>query len=330
MNFDWASYKGNIKWLQGRTIFITIHGSIAYGLNTPESDLDIKGIAIPPVEYFLGYLQKFEQATWKEPDATIYDIRKFFQLASDCNPNIIEMLWTDEKDHLFVHPLGAYLLERREMFLSRKAKYTFSGYAIAQLKRIKTHRKWLLNPPLIKPTRESFQLPETSLLSADILGAITATLKKDASRIVEYPAHIMTLYHEERAYHNAMTEWVQYQNWKTTRNPKRAALEAAYGYDAKHASHLVRLMRMCREILTTGQVIVKRPDRDEILAIKQGAWSYDQLLEWAERQDSELTELEKTSPLRKEPDRYALNGMCCHMVEQAMKGQANHVAHHLQ
>jgi hypothetical protein len=29
------------------------------------------------------------------------------------------------------------------------------------------------------------------------------------------------------------------------------------------------------EILTQGKVIVKRPDREEILAIKNGAWSYE-------------------------------------------------------
>jgi len=41
-------------------------------------------------------------------------------------------------------------------------------------------------------------------------------------------------------------------------------------------------MRICREILSTGQVIVKRPDCDELLAIRDGAWQYERLLSWAE------------------------------------------------
>jgi uncharacterized protein len=36
---------------------------------------------------------------------------------------------------------------------------TFHGYAMAQLKKIKTHRSWLLNPPTKKPSREDFGLP---------------------------------------------------------------------------------------------------------------------------------------------------------------------------
>ena len=58
------------------------------------------------------------------------------------------------------------------------------------------------------------------------------------------------------------------------------ALEAAHGYDTKHGAHLVRLLRMGREIVETGSVHVWRGDRDadELLAIRAGAWSYDRLM----------------------------------------------------
>lgn len=321
VTFSWEKdYRGNLAWLKERTIFLTVHGSHAYGLATEESDVDLKGICIPPKEYFYGFLRKFEQAESHDPDLTIYDIRKFFQLAADVNPNIIEVLWSNESDHLLVAPLGQKLIDARELFLSRKAKYTFSGYAVAQLKRIKTHRRWLLDPPTHKPERVEYNLPETTLLSQDILGAISALEEK--GQIPEnderFPAHVMTLYHQERAYQNALREWQQYQTWKTQRNPKRAELEAKYGYDSKHASHLVRLMRMCREILTTGQVIVKRPDREELLAIKQGAWKYEDLIAWAEQQDSELAALEKSSPLPHGPDRERLDQLCIEIVEAAL------------
>ena len=65
---------------------------------------------------------------------------------------------------------------------------------------------------------------------------------------------------KERQYTGAKREWDQYQNWKKTRNSARAELEEKYGYDTKHAYHLVRLIRMCRETLITGLVTVKRPD----------------------------------------------------------------------
>lgn len=62
----------------------------------------------------------------------------------------------------------------------------------------------------------------------------------------------------------------------------RAELEAQHGYDTKHAMHLVRLLRMGEEILSTGRVNVRREDADELMAIRKGALSYDQLLEQSE------------------------------------------------
>src|SRR3990167_9060451 len=85
VGFDWKrDYRGNLEWLPERTVLLTIHGSRAYGLATETSDVDIKGIAVPPKEYFHGFLRRSDQAESKNPDMTIYDVRKFFQLAADC------------------------------------------------------------------------------------------------------------------------------------------------------------------------------------------------------------------------------------------------------
>lgn len=76
-----------------------------------------------------------------------------------------------------------------------------------------------------------------------------------------------------------------YWNWKANRNEARHELEVSFGYDTKHAMHLVRLMRMAEEILTEGKVLVKRPDAEELLNIRGGKWSLDELLKWAEEKD---------------------------------------------
>ena len=326
--FDWQrDYRGNLDWLQSSTIFLCVHGSRAYGLATETSDVDIKGIAVPPKEYFLGFLKRFEQAESKSPDMTIYDVRKFFQLAADCNPNIIELLWGADEDIIYISEWGGYIRHFRDNFLSKKAKYTFSGYAIAQLKRIKTHRKWLLSPPDHKPSRGEFGLPETSLIDAGVMGAMVAiNAKKSDEETLEYVrqewgSDVMLVYQRERSYANTSRNWQQYENWKVNRNPARAEIEAKFGYDCKHAMHLVRLMRMCREILTTGQVIVKRPDREELLAIRNGTWTYDALIEWAEKQDGEMNGLVEESSLPKSPDRAYLDILCRTIVEGMLDGQ---------
>lgn len=326
MNFEWSKYKGNLSWLQRSTILLTLTGSHAYGLATETSDYDWRGIAIPPKEYFSGFLQRFDQADsgFEGVDCSIFDIRKFCALAADANPNIIEVLWTDVEDTAICTPAGMALKSIRDSFLSRKVKHTFSGYAVAQLKRIKTHRKWLMNPPEHKPTRAEFDLPEATLVSSDQMGAIAAVIEKDTgdttlddvAAIVRFGPTVMHAYQRERAYHNALTQWHQYENWKKARNPARAELEAKNGYDTKHALHLVRLMRMGEEILLTGEVIVKRPDREELLEIRAGAWSYDRIVDYAEKMDAKLTELEKTSHLPHSPNRAWLDSACQQIVEE--------------
>lgn len=354
------------KWLEPSLLMLVKHGSHAYGLNTPESDLDLKGICIPPINYFLGAFNHFEQAELREPEhneeCVIYDIRKFFILAANCNPNIIEVLWVDPTDIVRDSVLGAILRMNRNEFLSRKAKFTFSGYAMAQLKRINTHRRWLLNPPQKMPTREEFGLPAyNSELSKSKMESVLAEVQKQvdtwnldledlspagkirienqmteiltemkigqdetwmaAARHINLDENTILVLDRERHYKNAKREYVQYENWKKTRNPKRAALEEKYGLDTKHASHLIRLMRMCEEILTTGEVRVKRPDREELLGIRNGSMSYDDIVSWAEEQDKKLDELYDKSPLPKSPNRVVLDQLCMSIVDAFFSGK---------
>ena len=94
----------------------------------------------------------------------------------------------------------------------------------------------------------------------------------------------------ERTYSKAKRVYDSWVLWKKERNPARRALEEKSGYDTKHASHLVRLMRMGYEILTTGKIIVNRQglDADELLAIKNGGWSYERVMEYKEEIERKL------------------------------------------
>jgi len=327
-NKDWdlrSAYRGNLPWIADHTVIFGRAGSHSYGLNTPESDEDFKGVAVPPREYFLGFVNKFEQAEVKKTkdsdiEFVIYDIRKFFNLCTDNNPNIMELLWLDSSDYLKVTPLGERIINAREAFLSKRARYSFAGYAFGQLKRIKSHRAWLLNPPNKEPQREDYGLPkDRALITRDQAGAMNELLDKGSLKEAELSPNFLHSLAQEKAYHQAKTHWDQYQEWKKTRNPKRSALEEKFGYDTKHASHLIRLLRMCREILVDHRVLVKRPDREEILAVKNGLWEYDRLIEWADRQEKELDSLYETSTLRKEADRGFLDRLCVELIEDYLK-----------
>ena len=58
---------------------------------------------------------------------------------------------------------------------------------------------------------------------------------------------------------------------------KRKRLVEKYGYDTKNAAHLIRLLRMGIEFLNDGEMQVMRPDAQQLLEIKAGEWSLEQV-----------------------------------------------------
>ena len=74
---------------RGLIIFECITGSNAYGTNLPTSDIDIKGVFIQPLEDILGF-GYVEQVNDEKCDVTYYELRRFLELISTANPNLLE------------------------------------------------------------------------------------------------------------------------------------------------------------------------------------------------------------------------------------------------
>lgn len=299
-------------------IYETVHGSHAYGLATEDSDLDLKGVMVGPRDWYHGFQVPPEQIELTK-DHVLYEARKFFRLAAAANPTVIELLWTDPNDHRMVSAEGDRLLEHRDDFLSTRVQDTFVGYALSQLKRIKGHRSWLLSPPKHEPKRKDYGLPETTLIAKDQLRAAEVMIEQGKIEEAELTPNFIEIMQRERAYRQARREWDNYQAWKRNRNPARAQLEAQFGYDTKHAQHLVRMLRMGVEILRDGEVRVRRDDAEELRAIRSGAWTYDELVERAERLGAQVREAAQGSALPEAPDEERLNVLCAEIVESVIR-----------
>lgn len=140
--------------LGNNIMLLTYGGSHAYGLNTPTSDIDIRGILAPTKEDLFGPVAfknpkdegnnkyifgpaGFEQYLDKETDTTLYSLNKMIGLLYKCNPNTIEILGCKPEHYAVVSNEGRMLLDNSDVFLSKKAYYTFVSYARGQLQRLK-------------------------------------------------------------------------------------------------------------------------------------------------------------------------------------------------
>jgi predicted nucleotidyltransferase len=298
INYDWTK-----DWSEDWVIYKVRSGSQAYGTALPTSDTDTKGIAIPPSTFYLSFFKKFEQYEQKapDPDCVIYDFKKFLMMVSECNPNTMELLFVDESDILYINEFGKMLRDNRELFLSAKVRYSFTGYAHSQMARLKNHKNWNDNPPE-KPNRSDFNLPEhESLMTHSQIIAIDKEFgfSKDKRPSTDVREAIAKKYGEEKAsayffekrYRVAQREYDNHESWKKNRNKERHETEVRFQYDTKHAMHTIRLLRMGKEILEEGEVRVRRPDAQELLDIRLGKWPYEKLQEEAERLDQECREI---------------------------------------
>lgn len=122
-----------------KIIFHAIHGSTAYGLNTPSSDIDLRTVYIQSNEDILS--NKYVPQVNITPDHCAYEIRRFLELIENANPNAIELLYLDPKHVLNCSIEFEMIVRLRDKFLSKKAYNTFAGYATTQLKKATSTNK---------------------------------------------------------------------------------------------------------------------------------------------------------------------------------------------
>lgn len=370
--------------IEPHTIFLALAGSQAHGTAREGSDVDVRGVCIAPSRVRLSLFDHFEQHEGPLPEAlepalrahlegrpaaraldvksecVIFDVAKFVGLCAQANPNTLEILFADERDWVRDSPAWWLLHRERARFLTKKVQQTFHGYAMAQLRKIETHRAWLLRPPTEKPTREHFGLPATGTLSRDdqnrieqaiaavlrgfsvddvempkasriavnermhalaasVLGAdedaIEARTRAVATHALGLPEGVVQTLNAEKRYRAALGHWDAFQAWQRHRNPARAALEREHGYDTKHAMHLIRLMRMGIEVLSLGELRVRRADADELAAIRDGALPFEALIAMARALEASMREAAAGTTLPDDVDHGAIDALLLAVLE---------------
>jgi len=325
-------------------IFEAISGSRAYGLATPESDTDIKGVFILPEDLYFGF-QYIDQVNDEGNNIVYYELRKFMQLLAKNNPNIMELLKIPEDCILMETAYFKKIISYH--YLSKLCHQTFANYAMAQMKKARGLNKKIVNPfdkqrksvlDFCYVLHDGKSLALKDYLTKNQLDQLNCGLVN-----INHMKEVYALYYAEDAGYRGITRkdgandvmlssvdkdkqpltylsfnkdgyiayckgYKDYWDWVQQRNQPRYQSTISHGknYDAKNMMHTFRLLNMAEEIASTGNINVRRADRSFLLKIKQGEYAYEQLLTMANQKIEHISQLFSDSDLPETPDSDAI------------------------
>jgi hypothetical protein len=233
MRLNFNDHQAALEKAPKNTILFVRAGSKAYGTSIASSDDDYRGVYVPHLSDLFSFRKTLKQFDCQDPDIVVHDIQKLFKLAAQANPNILEILFSDERDILFATDEAETILQNRDAFLSKRCKTSFLGYASSEFSKVQKSQK----------------------------------------------------------------------------------------LDFKNMMHVVRLVRMCKEIFLEGRPHIRRQDADELLEIRNGNWSIGRLTDWFERERKEIDSLCDSSSLRSHPDEEFLDDLLFKILNSCLLGQ---------
>ena len=261
--------------LGDRIMFLTLGGSHAYGTSTETSDVDIRGCTMNTASEILG-LTNFEQFVETNTDTTVYSFNKLVNLLVSCNPNTIEMLGCKPEHYIYMTDPGREMIKHRKMFLSKRAVYSFGGYANQQLNRLENA---LARDRLEQAKKEehirrsmensvrSFESRYTDFEAGSIKLYTDVSRRDDMER--EVYADISLTHYPARQFNSILNDLHAVVGTYEKLNHRNHKKDDAHLN--KHAMHLIRLYLMCIDILEKEEIITYREnDIDTLMEIRNG------------------------------------------------------------
>ena len=126
-------------------------------------------------------------------------------------------------------------------------------------------------------------------------------------------------YHSFVGYAHGQAHRMTHMAFEGYMGEKRKRLVKKFGYDTKNAAHLIRLLRMGIEYLTEGKLYVKRKDATQLLEIKKGEWSLEQVQKESDRLFILAEEAYVRSGLPSDVDRDKVNKLCVEICQGRFK-----------
>lgn len=293
-------------WLVSNTCYLTRMGSVAYGVSSDNSDQDIYGVTIPPRNYIFppNHIEGFDNRDetfhqWQshhniDPtansgkgasyDFSIYSIVNFFRLCANCNPNVIDSLFTRREHVIHSTPMWEVVRENRKIFLHKGVYQKLRGYAYSQLTHAKNCIKSL--QPILDFENE-YEIDHKTTFQQAMDGKFTIL----QGGISKTGPDLIFDYDKYRAL------WSE-----GLKKTARFEAQKIAGQDNKFLYHVFRLADQAEFILNNHDLDLQESGRvEKMKAIRRGDISYNDIVKSFGEAEQRLANLHASSKLRSHP-----------------------------
>ena len=324
----------NNEHLGNNIILIGLGGSYAYGTQKEDgtSDVDCRGCALNTKEEILTN-KNFEQFVNEETDTTIYSFNKLVSLLYNTNPNTIELMGLKPEHYLYVHSIGKELLNNAHLFLSKRAVYSFGGYANQQLRRMEL----LCNRNVSQAQREQFVLNTINNAMYDIKQAYQDFTDEEIKLYIDkavqegYDTEIfMDVNLKHYPLRDYCSVWNEMKSIVSSYNKigKRNEKAITHNKLGKHMMHLIRLYMMCLDILEKEKIITYREaEHDLLMDIRNGKFldsnnqPIPEFYEMVDDYEKKLDYAKLNTSLPDNPDYKKINDFVMSVNERVVKNE---------
>lgn len=261
--------------------FLAITGSRLYGTFRTEediivSDTDKRGFVVPPREYLLS-VKNFEQADLPdEEDTVIYSLNKFFSMLIKGNMQILELLFVPQDKILASSSVSDAVLLNRDLFIGKQYFASIMGFSYSEWRKANGTRI------------EIEQKTKTQQgVVADMLNVFNRLSKESKDSIIE----LLYSGHEKKIvpHVHRMGE-------------KRKKEITEYGYCVSSASHAIRLLIECKELMEDATITFPVKKHEFLRDIKVGKVSLQEATEAYEEAKLEAEQAHDNSRLPNKAD----------------------------
>ena len=286
----------NLEFCVKNPHFSYISGSRLYGMDTLESDIDIRAWTIPPFEYLIG-VKNFECAEL-EGDNKVYSLKRFLQLALKGDSIVTEGLFVPENKIVNITELGKSILNLKNDIVSNAIFWRIMGYSIGEWRK------------------------------AMAIKIVPKRWKKEKHEVIN---NIRNLWHPDKQTMDRIIEnledidEVKVVSSQAGLGTKRKKDVEQYGFCRKSAAHSIRLVKQITELMRTGVMTFPRPDAQILLDIRYGKYTKEELEEIHDDVVVEAKMCRERSVLPDKPNEKKIWKVYKEMVKNIIKDDVFHL-----